>query len=323
MRVRAFSAIVVFLVFGGLASGQSYHVRVDSDTNLRDANRLDGSIVETIPAGTVLPVINWAADWLKVVRGRRRLWMADWVNYTLVEFSEDADPNTAMPATSDTQFHGESCCAVEWLCENERTRVSASWAFQFGRCHVETAYLKPDYRVYNCCFLGRPCYGDRAWRKGFTGFQNYQCKVRTVEIAGSDEFIHRMHQAFAMLKHRAPVWYAYAISGLDSITEIPETYPIGVHVRSRQFQEHASALHFDAPGEARIVWMASVLAHEACHVHLYEANVFRTTGTSAAEEKLCTEVQLTVADIIDPTDYFNDYLQTLIDNIHNPEYQWW
>lgn len=323
MKFGTLCAVVVVLVIGGLANGQSYHVRVDSDTNLRDANSLDGIIVEMIPAGTVLPVINWAADWLKVVRGRDRLWMADWVNYTLIEFSEDADPSTSKPATFNAQFLAKSCCTVEWLCENDRTRLSAGWAYLFGRCHVETAYMKPDYRVYNCCFLGRPCYGDEAWRAGYARFQNLQCEVRSVEITGSDEFILRMQRAFAMLKHRAPVWYAYAISGLDSIAEVAESLPTGVHVRLRQFQENATGLQFDAPGEAPIVWMASVLAHEACHVHLYEAKVFLTTGTSAAEEKLCTEVQLTVADIIDPTDYFKDYLQTLIDNIHNPEYQWW
>lgn len=323
MRIKTFSAIVVFLVFGGVSSGQNYHVRVDSDTNLRDASSLDGNIVETIPAGTVLPVINWAADWLKVVRGRDRLWMADWVNYTLVEFSQDAESNTAKPDLTKRLLSSASCCAVEWLCESERTRVSAVWAYRFGRCHAETAYLKPEYRVYNCCFLGSPCYGDDAWRVGYASFQDRQCDVLSVEITGSDEFILRMHQAFAMLKHRAPVWYAYAISGLDSVNEVEGSSPTGVHVRLRQFQENASALQYDAPGEAPIVWMASVLAHEACHVHLYEAKVFLTTHTSAAEEKLCTEVQLTVADIIDPTDYFNDYLKTLIDNIHNPEYQWW
>ncbi len=323
MRLTTFCAILVFHLFGGLSSGQSYHVRVDSDTNLRDANSLDGSIVETIPAGTVLPVINWAADWLKVVRGRERLWMADWVNYTLLEFSEDAQANTAKPDMTERLLSTASCCAVEWMCEDERTRVSASWAYRFGRCHVETAYLKPEYRVYNCCFLSRPCFGDEAWREGYTSFQNLQCEVRSVEITGSDEFTEQLHRAFAMLKHRAPVWYAYAISGLDSVTEVAEALPAGVHVRSRQFHEKASALQFDAPGEAPTIWMASVLAHEACHVHLFEAKVFLTTSTSAAEEKLCTEVQLTVADIIDPTDYFNDYLQTLIDNIHNPEYQWW
>ena len=258
--------------------GQSYQVRVESDTNLRDANRLDGIIIETVPAGTVLPVINWADSWLKVVRGRRRLWMADWVNSTLVEFSEDADPNTAKPATIIAQFHAESCFTVEWRCEDERTRVSAAWAYQFGRCHVVATYLKQGYRVYNCCFLGRPCYGDAAWRAGYASFQNLQCEVRSVEITGSDDFIQRMHLAFAMLKQRAPVWYAYAISGLDSITEVAESLPSGVHVRSRQFRENASALHFDAPGESPPFWMASVLAHEACHVHLYEAKVFLTTG---------------------------------------------
>ena len=68
MRLGTSSAIVLLPMIGGLASGQSYQVRVESDTNLRDANRIDGIIIETVPAGTVLPVINWADSWLKVVR---------------------------------------------------------------------------------------------------------------------------------------------------------------------------------------------------------------------------------------------------------------
>ena len=66
-----------------------------------------------------------------------------------------------------------------------------------------------------------------------------------------------------------------------------------------------------------------MLVHEACHVHLHEAGLFTSWAIQPEEEKACTEVQLIASDIIDPTNYYNDFLQTLIDNIHDPAYQWW
>ena len=133
----------------------------------------------------------------------------------------------------------------------------------------------------------------------------------------------RLYLAFAALKDRAPVWYAYAISGLDQIREVSDLMPVGVNVEKRRYSEVASTLIVEAPGEAPIAWVAGVLVHEACHVHLHEAGLFKAPHIAPEEEKACTEVQLIVADIIDPANYYHDFLQTLIDNIHDPEYQWW
>ena len=245
-----------------------------------------------------------------------RAWMADWVNYSLLESGQDADATTPLSQS-------ENCCALEWNCPDDRARTSGFWAFRFGQCHMDSEYLKEDYRVYNCCFLGERCLRDQNWREGYASFRNYQCEIRSVEIDGSDEFKLRMHQAFAMLKDRAPVWYAYAISGLDRIREVSDLMPAGVYPDERRFDETANEVFVDAPGEAPVVWVAGVLVHEACHVHLHEAGLFTVWGSRPEEEKACTEVQLIATDIIDPTDYYHDYLQTLIDNIHDPEYQWW
>ena len=217
----------------------------------------------------------------------------------------------------------ENCCVLEWRCPDQRARTSGYWAYRFGRCHRAETYLTTDFSVYNCCFLGESCPRDRHWREGYASFRNSQCELRSVQIIASAEFKLRMYQAFAMLKDRAPVWYAYAISGLDRISEVSEIVPSGAFVHARRFNGVASELIVDAPGEAPIVWVAGVLVHEACHVHLHEAGVFTAWGNQPEEEKACTEVQLIASDIIDPTNYYNDYLQTLIDNIHDPAYQWW
>ena len=170
-------------------------------------------------------------------------------------------------------------------------------------------------------FLGGDCVSDADWRDGYSAFADSLCEMRDVRITGSDAFVHRMQQAFALLKRRAPVWYAYATSGLAQVREVSENALTGVYVQYRQYDEKPSEVFVDFPGEAPIIWVAGNLVHEACHVHLFQADL--TKPRRAEEEKMCTEVQLIAVDIIDPTDYHNDYLKNLIDNIDNPEYQWW
>lgn len=309
-------AVVLLCLLCSVASGQSIHVRVDSQTNLRDDKSLDGSILETVPARTILRVISWREHWLRVMHGSERAWMADWVNYSLLRSSADADATT--PLSQE-----ENCCALEWQCPDQRARTSGYWAYRFGRCHLVETYLTKDFPVNNCCFLGERCPRDQHWRDGYASFNKAQCELRGLQIDASDEFKLRMYRALAMLKDRAPVWYAFVINGLDRIREVAEFMPAGAHVEHRRFDEVPSEVFVDSPGEAPIVWVAGVLVHKACHVHMYEARVLTAWGSRTDQEKACTEVQLIASDIIDPTNYYNDYLQTLIDNIHNPAYQWW
>ncbi len=316
MKTRITLSLTLLALCCGLASAQVIHVRVGSQTNLRDDHSLEGDIVDTVPAGTILRVINWEDHWLRVMHGDERAWMADWVNYALLRTGADADATTPLSQT-------ENCCVLEWQCPDEDARASGYWAYRFGQCHIAETYLTEDFSVYNCCFLGERCLRDQNWRDGYISFQNSQCEVRSVQIDGSIEFKLRMQKAFAMLKDRAPVWYAFAISGLDRIREVSDFMPAGAHVHERRFDEVVREVFVDAPGDAPIVWVAGVLVHEACHVHVHEAGLFTVWGSRPEEEKACTEVQLIASDIIDPTDYYNDYLQTLIDNIHDPEYQWW
>ncbi len=313
--MKAISVVLLWLV-SGFSAGQTIHVRVDSQTNLRDDHSLESNIVETVAAGTMLRVINWENHWLRIMHEDERAWMADWVNYSLLRSSADADVTTPFSQT-------ENCCALEWDCPDQRARTSGYWAYRFGQCRRAETYLTRDFSVNNCCFLGERCLRDQNWRDGYVSFRNAQCELRSVQIDASDEFKLRMYRAFALLKDRAPVWYAYAISGLDRIREVSELMPAGVNVVDRRFDEVTSEVFVDSPGEAPIVWVAGVVVHEACHVHLHEAGLFTAWDSRAEEEKACTEVQLIASDIIDPTNYYNDYLQSLIDNIHDPAYQWW
>ena len=219
---------------------------MDSQTNLRDDHSLDGNVMETVPAGTILRIIGWRDHWLRVMHGSERAWMADWVNYALLRSSVDADATT--PLSQE-----ENCCVLEWQCPDQKAQASGYWAYRFGRCKRTDTYLTKDYSVNNCCFLGESCPRDQHWREGFASFQNADCKLRGVKIVASDEFKLRMYQALAMLKDRAPVWYAYAISGLDRISEVSDVVPSGAFAHDRRFNGRTSKLIIDAPGEAPIV----------------------------------------------------------------------
>ena len=309
-------AVVLLFMLCGVASSQSTYVRVDSLTNLRADHSLDASILDTVPAGTILRVINWQDHWLRVVHGHERAWMADWVNYVMLRSGSDADATMPFSQT-------ENCCVLEWQCPDHRARTSGHWAYRYRRCHRTESYLTEDFSIHNCCFLSQGCARDQQWREGYVSFSTFECELRGVKIDASAEFKGRIYQAIAMLKDRAPVWYAYTISGLDQIREIADPARAGLYAKLRRYDEVASKLVVEAPGDAPIIWVAGVLVHEACHVHLNEAALFTEWGSQPEEEKACTEVQLIVNDIIDPTNYYHDYLQTLIDNIHDPAYQWW
>ena len=314
---KIITLLVLLLLWCGVVYSQTVHVRVDSQTNLRDDNSLDGAIVETVSAGTMIRVTNWEDHWLRVMHGGERAWMADWVSYSLL--LSDADADATMPLSRT-----ENCCALEWQCPDQKARTSGYWAYRFGQCHYSDTYMKKDFYVNNCCYLGEGlCLLDQHWREGYASFHDAQCEPRGVQIDASNEFKLRMYRALVMLKDRAPVWYVYVIGGLDRIREVPEGMPYGAYSQDRRFDEVPSGVFVDAPGEAPIVWVAGVLVHEACHVHVREAGVFGSRESLPAEEKACTELQLIASDFIDPTNYYNDYLQTIIDNIHVPAYQWW
>lgn len=270
MKTRILTAIISIVVLCGPASAQNYSIRLAFGTNLRAEASLEADIVEVAPAGAILQVVDEVGQWLKINSNGNEVWMANWVEHSRVENSQ-----------------------------------------------------QPGFEVYNCCFLDWKCDTDEEWSSGYQAFQNNECEIRGVMIQGTVPFEIRMKEAFAMLKDRAPVWYAYVTGGLDRIREIPEAGSPGVYVQRRTFVETPSQHFYDGPGETPIIWVVGGLVHEACHVYLYEAGLFPANEISAEEEALCTQLQLLVVDAVDPTNHFNEYFQSLIDNIDNPEYQWW
>ena len=183
----------------------------------------------------------------------------------------------------------------------------ADWV---GFTRIEDAQTRVD----NCCFLDWRCAGDADWARGYYAFRDQLCAHPGFAVEGSRSFVAQARAALDRLLERAPRWYAYADGGLDKIKEVAESYGTGVWVHLRTF--NVTPRHASGGDE----WLASIIVHDACHVHQFEAGQVYY-GLEA--ERACVEIQLEALAIINPGDSFQFGLPVVLANIDDPEYQWW
>ncbi len=228
MRVWLVAAVgltAMFLLFG-VASAQTYTIRVTYNTNLRASYSLSSAIVGSAPAGTTLQVVGKHDRWLRVNRNGNVVWMADWVAYTRVEDSE--------PTPGEGAGDINNCCFVDRQCSSDQEWTDGYWAFQNNQCAA------PGQSVLSV--------------------DQVEIKRRSMRIEGSARFISSVNASLDMLKARAPRWYDYTVFGLDWILAVPEGTIVSspTHVRLWLFGE-------DFPYIGDTDRFASTLVHEACH----------------------------------------------------------
>ena len=318
MKTRLLAAIGFLFLLCGLASAQDYDIRVTSNTNLRAAASLQASIVETAPAGTTLNVVGSLNRWLQINRNGGEVWMADWVGYEHVEKVVET-----APTQPQTTANIDNCWFVDRQCMTDQEWVDGYWAFQNGQCTAPTqtqtqtstqVAATVSSQVNNCCFLGWQCNSDAEWSTGFHAYRNNQCKHPAVAIEGSATFVALIEQALDLLKTGAPNFYTYATTGLDRIREVPESSAAGVHVGGRIFD--ITPVHTSIGSE----WLAATFVHEACHVHRYHAGL---VPGELEGERACLIVQIEAQEMLNPDDSLLSGIYEVLENIENPEYQWW
>ena len=311
MKARLLSAILALLILCSAAAAQEYQIRTDARINLRTTFSLEGAIVETVPTGTVLQVVGRFNRWLTINRNGNTLWMADWVPYTR---AGDGD---------QTQSQIDNCCFVDRQCTVDAEWVSGYWAFQNGQCGapLQTGLKLPltstgsdSSEVNNCCFIGWQCNTDEEWARGHWAFHLGQCKHRGVEIEGSPAFVNAIDQALDLLQTRAPQWYGYSISGLTKIREVTEEEGPGVYLHTGAFSI--------TPGHvsAGVLWLASIIVHDACHVHRAARGLVPGDLTG---ERECLKVQIEATEVFDYHNKHLPWLREILANIDDIEYQWW
>ena len=112
MKARLLAVMIAALALSGVASAQSYSIRVTFNTNLRAAASLQARIIETAPAGTTLNVNGESNRWLRINRNGATVWMASWVRHERVE----ATTTTQTQTVSNI----DNCCFVDRQCSTDQ-----------------------------------------------------------------------------------------------------------------------------------------------------------------------------------------------------------
>ncbi len=289
MKARFLVAILLLLVFdagaAGVASAESYQIRVTNNTNLRASHSLDSAVITSARAGSTLQVVGSANRWLRVQHEGQELWMASWVSHSRVE-AEAAAP----PADID------NCCFVDRQCQTDQQWTDGYWAYQNKQCSApastvsdmspapETATSASD--VNNCCFLGWICQNDKDWERGHRDFQVGKCEHQ-VSIEGSDGFKAMLSEALKLLREQSPHWYGYIINGLSKIREVAGSQ-LWVYTYRGEVEW----------GRDYDIWIrqypdlvAGSLAHEACHVYNARSGQFHIDD-DLGDERACKQTQI-------------------------------
>ena len=182
MRVKILTVMLAAFALCFVASAQGYSIRLTYNTNLRENNSLQATIVETAPSGTTLQVISELNRWLRINRNGREVWMASWVSHTRVE--SDTQTQTSTQTTSNI----DNCCFVDRQCASDEEWTNGYWAFQNNQCTAPSTSQTQtttqttstvSSQIDNCCFVDRQCNSDEDWLNGFYAFQNNQCTAPT------------------------------------------------------------------------------------------------------------------------------------------------
>ena len=181
MKVKLLAAMIAILALCSVVTAQGYDIRTTSRNNLRAAPSLDGTFLETVPAGTVLHVVGRLNRWLRISRNGREVWMADWVGYRRVESSAGAAPQPV----SNVPAQVDNCCFVDRQCATDADWTAGWHAFQNGQC-AAPAQSQPQQtstqpvsnvpaQVDNCCFVDWQCHTPADWENGYYAFRDGQC----------------------------------------------------------------------------------------------------------------------------------------------------
>ena len=292
MRAKCIALIIAGLCLYTVSSAQEYSIRANRGLNLRAAPSLTADIADTVRAGTILQVVGKFNRWLKVDRNGREVWLADWVNFSRVESSE---PSAAQQPTAPV----DNCCFVDRQCRSDEEWVAGYWAFQSQECPASVqpqpaASASPPLTVPtnggNCCNRGWQCRFPEEKAQGYWVYQMNQCAglPQTSAVAltgpvprieGSGRFVQIITDTLKFMQSVAPAWYNYVITGMDRIVEVHPTTNDGLcYARAHNHDRRVTVESCWIDTNSRITGVvehdyrdiASMLGHEACHIHTHE-----------------------------------------------------
>lgn len=139
-----------------------------------------------------------------------------------------------------------------------------------------------------------------------------------VTVVGDEAFTAQADAALALLEAEAADGYAQVVLYIDTIESVSAGSGMDVFTKTFLVGDETAF----APGfaeEDQIVWLASTIVHDSCHSRLY-AEGAEYSGRDA--ELACMQDQLGALEAID-NDYFEGYVQSLIDGVDDPDNAYW
>ncbi len=336
-------------------AAQSYHIRVEYNTNIRAQPSLSAKRLETVPAGTTLAVVGKHNRWLKIQRDQAA-WMASWVRHERV----DAAQSSAI----------DNCCGIDRQCQSDQEWIDGYWAYQRQECQAPATSSQPSASApapaqqsqpagNNCCGVDRQCYSEQDWINGYWARQNGQCGAPTQSSQSSGLYCNHQHalrdgywtfvggscstpanashahiriteksagftglvlRGFELLKAKAPEWYTFVILATKEVKEVHSWAETGAYLG-----QELSAYHH-APSYVRPIipeddiTMAEFLVHEACHHHQHREGR-GVYGLNVEYE--CAQKQLVAAYLVGPVAHHISSLTYFINNPHDQNVWWW
>lgn len=133
--------------------------------------------------------------------------------------------------------------------------------------------------IDNCCFVDRQCRTEQEWIDGYWAHQNRQCvaqpqipvaNLSRPRIEGSEAFVRVVNEVLNLMESKAPAVYQYIVSVTSLITEHGDEENVqgrcayGFAYKNTGRASLGTCLVLGGSG---VYGIASVLAHEACHLH--------------------------------------------------------
>ena len=216
---------------------------------------------------------------------------------------------------------GETWC---WL------KISKGWMAKTGRVsstqptiivatRSDTPQTAQQSEIDNCCFVDRQCNTDEEWQNGYWAYQNNECAVPSQSAApatvssglpsidGPPSFVSKAVAAFDFLRSNASNWLNYVVAKTASVGPHPFFGSRAYFARKR--------IQIGDTHDDDTVILASVLVHEACHLHQWDEGRWNSINVDPTRlEVECMEVQLDALLQFAPSHWFISRLRGAIQN---------
>ena len=141
----------------------------------------------------------------------------------------------------------------------------------------------------------------------------------TIVVVGDDEFGMHTSETLELLAADAPDGYAQVVAYIDVIEAVDAGSGMDVFTKTYIVgQETAYAPGFSR--DEQVVWYAGTIVHDSCHSRLYSEG---EPYIGRDSELACMYDQLDALEALDRSEFFESYVQGLIDGVDDPENAYW